>query len=187
MSVGQKFYAGETIVLQAWMRDQDDDRFPMNPQPSSVAFKVLSEDEATVHAGPLAASLVSEETGTATAGQQTATTLKDTAKDWSKDKFGNTVTNRWKGKVVKITGGTGAGQERYIVSNTADTLTIGKAWTTNPDGTSTYAIHDGLWEYEWDAPATLAGKLLKLQAVATLASGKTDAEKTDLYLDKKVQ
>lgn len=187
MSVGQKFYAGETIVLQAHMRDLDDDRYPMMPSPTSVKFKILSDDEATSHAGGAAGFtgiLISLDTGTAL-GAQTATTLKDTAKNWAIDKYGNPVKDRWKGKVLKITGGTGAGQERYITANTLDTITVHAAWITNPDGTSTYAIHDGLYEYEWASDATLAEVNLKIQAVATLAGGATDTEKTDLYLDKK--
>jgi hypothetical protein len=41
---------------------------------------------------------------------------------------------------VRITGGTGIGQVRYISSNTATQLTVESAWTTTPDTTSTYQI-----------------------------------------------
>ncbi len=43
------------------------------------------------------------------------------------------------GKLVVITGGTGNGQVRVIVSNTATVLTIAGSWTA-PTGTSTYAL-----------------------------------------------
>lgn len=43
------------------------------------------------------------------------------------------------GKFVVITGGTGSGQVRTIVSNTATTITIAGQWTA-PTGTSTYAL-----------------------------------------------
>ncbi|WP_334145033.1 hypothetical protein, partial [Rhabdothermincola sp.] len=52
--------------------------------------------------------------GTATGGS--ATTVVDNTQSWA--------TNQWAGKSVWITSGTGAGQSRYIVSNTATTLTI---------------------------------------------------------------
>ncbi len=36
--------------------------------------------------------------------------------------------------------GTGAGQERYILSHTATTFTLKTNWTTNPDGTSQFLV-----------------------------------------------
>lgn len=69
-------------------------------------------------------------TGTATAGG--ATTLTDSSKTW--------VVNQWSGYYAKITAGTGIGQEKEIVSNTATALSVVSAWTTNPDATSVYAI-----------------------------------------------
>ncbi len=52
------------------------------------------------------------------------------------------ATDQWAGFLVTITAGTGAGQTRLIVSNSADTLNIdsGDPWTTDPTA-STYAIH----------------------------------------------
>lgn len=70
-------------------------------------------------------------TGTAT-GTQTSTTLQDTSKSWTVNQFAN--------HSVKITGGTGSGQTRFITSNTSDTLTV-PTWTTTPvSGSSTYSI-----------------------------------------------
>jgi hypothetical protein len=48
------------------------------------------------------------------------------------------------GRVVEITGGTGSGQSRTIVANTADTLTLESDWETAPDDTSTYGIANAL-------------------------------------------
>src|SRR5207245_3313924 len=48
--------------------------------------------------------------------------------------------NQWATLVVTITAGTGAGQTRTVLSNTANTLTISPDWTTTPDGTSKYII-----------------------------------------------
>ena len=44
------------------------------------------------------------------------------------------------GKNVEITSGTGAGQVRNVLSNTAEILTVDRAWTTNPDATSVYKV-----------------------------------------------
>jgi hypothetical protein len=69
-------------------------------------------------------------TGTATAGA--STTLTNSAKSWT--------TNQWANYQIRITGGTGAGQIRTIASNTGTVITVGTAWATNPDATSTYSI-----------------------------------------------
>ncbi len=75
-----------------------------------------------------------QNSGTAT-GTQTSSTLQDTTQSWT--------TNQYQNMIVRITGGTGSGQVRKIVSNTSNTLTIGSGfydWVTTPDATSTYEI-----------------------------------------------
>jgi hypothetical protein len=62
----------------------------------------------------------------------TSTSLVDSSKTWS--------TNRWSNMMVSIVSGTGAGQNRSIVSNTSTALTVTPAWNTNPDTTSVYKI-----------------------------------------------
>jgi RHS repeat-associated protein len=62
----------------------------------------------------------------------TSTTLNDTTQSWT--------ANQWANRVVEILSGTGAGQTRTIVSNTATQLVVSPAWTTTPDATSMYAI-----------------------------------------------
>lgn len=69
-------------------------------------------------------------TGTASAGG--ASTLTNSAKNWT--------TNQWANSQVRIVSGTGAGQVRMIASNTATVLTTSAAWTTQPDATSVYSI-----------------------------------------------
>ena len=69
-------------------------------------------------------------TGTATSA--TGTTLVNSAKSWT--------VNQWTNYQVTITGGTGRGQTRTIVSNTATALTLSAAWATTPDNTSVYDI-----------------------------------------------
>jgi len=81
------------------------------------------------------------DTGTATSG--TADTLADTSKTW--DDTGN---GEWEGYLIFITGGTGAGQAREILSNTADTINVTSSWTDNPDSTSTYEIMEP-FDYLW--------------------------------------
>jgi hypothetical protein len=72
--------------------------------------------------------------GIATAGA--ATTLTDTGK--------SLTTNAWIGKILVITAGTGVGQTRNIISNTATEFTV-NAWVTNPDNTSQYVVVDEAW------------------------------------------
>jgi hypothetical protein len=66
--------------------------------------------------------------GIATTGG--TTTLTDNTQNWG--------TNIWSGKRIRITGGTGFGNEAVINSNTQTTLTLATTITT--DTTSTYAI-----------------------------------------------
>ena len=73
-------------------------------------------------------------TGTATAGSSTTLTTN------------LTIPGSLDGYMIRITGGTGAGQERTIASNTYGTnsvLTVTSSWSTNPDATSTYMIQSG--------------------------------------------
>ena len=72
--------------------------------------------------------------GTADAGAGN-NELDDATKDWSVDQFN--------GAYVWIAHGTGEGQIRTISDTTATKLTVSANWTTNPDGTSYYAIGGG--------------------------------------------
>lgn len=69
-------------------------------------------------------------TGTATAGG--ASTLTNSSKNWT--------ANQWANYQVRLVSGTGAGQIRTITSNTATVITVGTAWTIQPDSTTTYSI-----------------------------------------------
>ncbi len=66
----------------------------------------------------------------ATAG--TSTTIEDTGESW--------IPNEFAGLHVTITGGTGAGQTRRVISNTTNTLTVSPAWSTTPDTTSDFEV-----------------------------------------------
>ncbi len=56
------------------------------------------------------------------------------------------IVNEYQSAVVRITRGTGAGQEYPIVSNTANTLTIGVPWLIEPDTTSFFVIAENSWQ-----------------------------------------
>jgi len=72
-------------------------------------------------------------TGTATAGA--ASSITDTLKRKESDDY-------WKGGIVEILSGTGAGQKCNITGSTQSTgvITITPAWATNPDNTSIYRM-----------------------------------------------
>jgi len=53
--------------------------------------------------------------------------------------------NGYTNAVVRITRGTGAGQEQLIVSNTATTLTTAATWAVAPDTTSYFTIAETSW------------------------------------------
>lgn len=103
-------------------------------------------------------------TGTASAGSagsgSTFGTLTDGTKTWTVNDAALV------GKFVIITGGTGNGQVRVVVSNTATVLTIAGTWTA-PTGTSTYALQSpsvNITSAAAAIPAPLAG-------TGTVASG----------------
>jgi hypothetical protein len=73
------------------------------------------------------------------AGIQSATTIGNSTLGM--------LTNNFANAVVRITRGTGATQERAIVSNTATTLTVTPAWTVEPDSTSFFVIANSTWNF----------------------------------------
>lgn len=71
-----------------------------------------------------------QSSGTATNGSGNG--LTDTRKNWQTDQY--------KGMVVAIVAGTGAGQFNTVSGNGQNNLTTAAAWTTQPDNTSKYQI-----------------------------------------------
>ena len=98
---------------------------------------------------------------TATAGG--ASTLTNSTKSWT--------VNQWTNYQIRITGGTGAGQIRTIASNTATVITVGTAWTTQPDATSTYSIegNDDFIYYLGNNAVTLYRYTISTNTWATLS------------------
>ena len=55
--------------------------------------------------------------------------------------------NSYRGMTVRITRGTGAGQERTIAANNATTLTLSPAWVVEPDATSFFVVAEAGWHF----------------------------------------
>jgi hypothetical protein len=101
-----------------------------------TARSVVSGPAITANEGCLIGTPAKEtvvEYGTASASG-TGATLTDTTRSWEVNGFAR--------KMIQIVSGTGAGQYRYVVSNTATVITVDAAWTT--DATSIYEI-SGNW------------------------------------------
>ena len=59
----------------------------------------------------------------------------------------NMAANLYNGATVRITAGTGAGQEQTVASNTTTTLAIAGSWSVPPDATSYFLIADSAWQF----------------------------------------
>lgn len=55
--------------------------------------------------------------------------------------------NEYNGATVRITQGTGAGQEQIVASNTPTTLTIAGQWGVVPDATSQFVVADSTFQF----------------------------------------
>ncbi len=53
----------------------------------------------------------------------------------------------FKGALVRVTRGTGATEERVVVTNTDTTLTVTPPWRVEPDSTSYFVVADGTWKF----------------------------------------
>jgi hypothetical protein len=57
------------------------------------------------------------------------------------------IANEHRGALVRITKGTGAGQERVVASNDATTLTVTLPWTVTLDSTTFFVVCDASWKF----------------------------------------
>jgi|GEM_PF-5230840 len=80
-------------------------------------------------ARPLVAKKVITVTDATTA---TSTTIGDSGETW--------IPNEFAGMMVGLTGGTGSGQTRRVVSNTTTVMTVTPAFTTTPDTTTDFEV-----------------------------------------------
>lgn len=69
-----------------------------------------------------------------------------TARTIDSDGLGATI-SAYAGMVVRITEGTGRGQEKSIANNTATSLAIATDWLTTPDTTSVFVICESTWRF----------------------------------------
>lgn len=141
--------------------------------------------------------LQSVRANTAQAGGSTSVTL---------DASASATTNFYKGALVLLTGGTGAGQFRVVTAynGTTKVATVFPAWATNPDNTSTFAIRmegsvnveaiegtasagaPGYVGIDWaaiNAPTTTVGLTGTTMAAGTLTSGERNSV-ADALLDR---
>jgi hypothetical protein len=77
----------------------------------------------------------------------TATTIGDTnfVNAYATNGFG-VAGNEEVGHRLRIVKGTGRGQERNIVGNNNDSLTIDRPWDTTPDNTSRFIVEEAAWQ-----------------------------------------
>ena len=60
----------------------------------------------------------------------------------------------YKGMVVRITRGRGAGQERIIEANNAERVSVSPPWDVQPDSTSRFVIATGAWSFGSSGPVS---------------------------------
>lgn len=108
--------------------------------------------------------ILMEDPDTKSATGGTTNTITDAGMGWDTDKWANFY--------VVITNGTGAGQSRLIISNTADTLTVNSNWTTTPNSTSQYKINRGCMYSGSAFPVSLtSGQMFKVDVVTSTNCG----------------
>jgi len=102
--------------------------YAMSSPAAGLLNGTLGTDVAIETLNELAVGVV--KSGTAASG--TSLTLVSSVSDLTVNQYSNYL--------VRITSGTGIGQERLIVSNTTDTFTVSRSWDINPDNTSVFNI-----------------------------------------------
>lgn len=55
--------------------------------------------------------------------------------------------NEYRGMLVRLTHGKGAGQERSVVSNSNSELILNPPWNVEPDATSTFVVTESAWRF----------------------------------------
>jgi hypothetical protein len=113
------------------------DRAFVTAPTSSTTFAIMATDNPALNATlqpTVAAATAAIRSGTAQTGS-TANTIK-------LDSGASATNNLYVGNVITLTGGTGLGQTRTIVSYVGSTkvATVDRNWTTTPDGTTTFSI-----------------------------------------------
>jgi hypothetical protein len=86
------------------------------------------------------------------------------------------VPNLFNDELVMILTGTGAGQERFVLSHTATTFTLKTNWTTNPDGTSIFIVTGpGTMKVAWTVANIFTSTTIGNTLLARTVNGDVDA------------
>jgi hypothetical protein len=124
-----------------------------------------------------------QSSGTATSA--TASTLTDNTKTWIDDEW-NADTNLVGGYMVHIFAGTGAGQVRAIIDNTATELTVSPNFDITPDTDSEYRIFKNTYVNEtFTGDATdiyFTNQYPLLGDILSMSLDDTDIDVDDLYV-----
>jgi hypothetical protein len=104
----------------------------LTPVPFTTTFAQLLKMTASAAAiGDLTIeNQVATDTGTASAGTANTITCP-------------TAPAGLAGQIIRLTGGTDAGEIRLIIQQIGQELTVNRAWTTPPDGSTTYRVSPG--------------------------------------------
>jgi hypothetical protein len=147
---GTNEWAGRTLALVS-AKD--------TTTPSPLFEDVIVSNTATVLSMTSAAASVHVGDWVQVYAQATAassTTITD-SKWVNTVRTGGLTANAETGNMVRIIGGTGAGQTAVIASNTTTAITINGSWATTPDTSSIFWIEAPQWTYDYDAaPITVA-------------------------------
>ena len=129
------FIAGDGSVYEIFSYQGliSDRGIELNNDNQTANIKIISLDYLldSVNAEDVSTRPVDPELQYENANIYSSTTIGKTGSGWA--------TNAYQYKIVRIYSGTGLAQERLILSNTADTITV-NTWETTPDATSDFEI-----------------------------------------------
>jgi hypothetical protein len=107
------------VLADSWYHKSSQDNMLPAALGTEASLAVISEEDTPPLSG--------------TASAATDMSLVDSSKNLVRDRYANFE--------IRITGGTGRGQTRTILANTATTFYVTRRWDVNPNNTSTYAIY----------------------------------------------
>lgn len=147
---------------------------------------VVASSVTALGAGAINAAAISADTGlkirsgTAQAGAASTITL---------DAGASATDSLYKGAVVVVTGGTGAGQHRIITGYVGSTkvATVGEAWETAPDNTSTFMLLPGRAFVSTVLAAAITAIQSGLATSAALATVQADTDDIQTRLPAALQ
>ena len=113
--------------------------------------------------------------------------LDQSATSWTANTIGrsslNLIVDRWIGKKLVIRSGAGKGQERAIVANSTDAITIDGFWDILPDATTKFAIVEASWIWAAESDTDIITVMLPLFPASTFEVSLRSVGKDDSELD----